>query len=70
MSIKGRIARLEAENVKSCQECRDMPPAIHAVYPGEKEPDAEHCPGCGRSLGVTIRVVYEDLGGGVSYGAL
>ena len=66
MSIKDRLRRLERrrrENAKSCQECRDKPPAIHAFYPGEEEPKPEFCPGCGRSLGVTIRVVYEDVRG-------
>jgi rubrerythrin len=60
MSIKDRLRRLERENAKNCQECGDMPPAIHAVYPGEEEPPPEYCPGCGWSLGVVIRVVYED----------
>jgi MinD superfamily P-loop ATPase len=64
MSIKDRIRRLETENAKHCQECRDIPPPrIHVVYPGEVEPDPEYCPGCGRSLGVVIRVVYEDSKG-------
>jgi hypothetical protein len=60
MSIKDRMRRLEAENANSCQECRETPPAIHVVYPGEKEPYPEYCPGCSGSLGVVIRVVCEE----------
>jgi hypothetical protein len=65
MSLKDRVRRLEAENARRCQECRDTPLATHAVYPAEEEPDPEHCRRCGRSLGVVIRVVYEDQGEGV-----
>jgi hypothetical protein len=64
VSIKDRLHRLETENAKRCRECRDTPPAIRVLYPGELEPDPEHCPGCGRSLGVLIRVEYEGQGGG------
>jgi MinD superfamily P-loop ATPase len=60
MSLKGRIARLETEYAKSCQDCREVRPAIHAVYPGEEEPDPGYCAGCGRSRWTNIRVVYED----------
>jgi MinD superfamily P-loop ATPase len=59
VSIKDRMRRLEKENERSCQECRETPQAIHVVYPGEQEPDPEYCPGCGRPLGVVIRVVYD-----------
>jgi hypothetical protein len=57
MSIKDRIRRLESRG--GCPECYLKPAATHAVYPGEEEPEPESCPGCGRSLGVVIRVVYE-----------
>ncbi len=65
--LDSRIRRLETENAKSCQECREAPSAIHVAYPGEQEPHPECCPGCGRSLRVVIRVVYEDQGEGNTY---
>jgi hypothetical protein len=63
MSTKNRLRRLEDLTRGSCSECRNAPPVIHAVYPDEEEPEPESCPGCGRSLGVVIRVVYEDVRG-------
>lgn len=61
MSIKDRIRRLEGKG--GCSECRNTPPKIDVVYPDEDEPESEYCPRCGRSLGVIIRVVYEDVRG-------
>ena len=69
MSIKDRVRRL-GKTPTRCPECWSAPPTIHAVYPGEEEPDLEYCPECGRPLGVIIRVVYDEAlssgaGGGV-----
>ncbi len=63
MSIKDRLRRLETGN-GSCSECGNAPPAIHAFYPDEEEPEPDSfaCPKCGRALGVVVRVVYEGEG--------
>jgi hypothetical protein len=66
VSIKDRMRRLEGK--AGCPECGNVSPAIHAVYPGEEEPEPEYCPRCDRSLTVLMRVVYEDVRGeGYSY---
>jgi hypothetical protein len=63
MSTKNRLRRLEDLARGSCSECRGTPAKIHAVYPGKEEPEPDFCSGCGRSLSVVIRVVYEDVRG-------
>jgi hypothetical protein len=64
VSIKGRIQRLQARVAGACPECHLKPEVIHVFYPhkGEPVPEPERCPGCGRSLGVVIEVVYEGEG--------
>ncbi len=61
MSIRDRIRRLE--DGQRCPECTEPDP-VRAVYPSDPEPEPEHCPGCGRSVGVIIRVEYEGEEGG------
>jgi hypothetical protein len=63
VSIKSRLRTLEGRDSPGCYQCRNTPPTIHAYYPGEKKPEPELCPRCGRSLGVIFRVVYEEEGG-------
>jgi hypothetical protein len=67
VSIKGRIQRLQARLAKlgACPECHRKPEVIHVFYPekGEAAPEPKRCPGCGRSLGVVFRVVYDDVEG-------
>ncbi len=58
MSIKDRIRRLE--DGQRCPECTE---SVRAVYPGDPDPEPKYCPGCGRSVGVVIRVEYEGEGG-------
>lgn len=60
MSIKDRIHRLE--DGQKCPECTEPEP-VRAVYPGDPEPKPKYYPGCGRSVGVVIRVEYEGEGG-------
>jgi hypothetical protein len=63
MSIRNRLKRLE-ETPRSCPECQNIPrPSIRAYFPdkGEKPPEAERCPGCGRELLIALRVVEEDV---------
>jgi hypothetical protein len=64
VSIKGRIQRLQARAAGACPECHLKPEVICVFYPhkGEPIPEPECCPGCGRSLGVVLRVVYEGEG--------
>jgi hypothetical protein len=59
-SMNSRLRRLEER--AGCPECRHKPEGIHVYYPdkGEPVPEPEHCPGCDRSLGVVLRVVYDD----------
>ena len=66
MSIKGRVQRLQARLAGACPECDGKPQAIRAYYPdkGESVPEPERCPGCGRPLGVILRVVYDGEGEG------
>jgi hypothetical protein len=61
--ISNRLRRLEER--AGCPECRHKPQAIHVYYPdkGEPGPEVEHCPSCGRSLGVILRVVYDAVEG-------
>lgn len=61
-SIKGRLRRLEGRAGDGCPQCHHKPEAIHVFYPdeGEPVPELERCPGCDRSLGVVLRVVYDD----------
>ncbi len=64
-SIKGRLRRAEVSaRGPYCPECRLEPSRTHVFYPGEgeKAPEPERCPNCGRSLGVVIRVEYEGEG--------
>jgi hypothetical protein len=60
--ITSRLRRLEERALGRCPECHGKPQEIHAFYPdkGEPVPEPERCGGCGRSLGVVLRVVYDD----------
>jgi hypothetical protein len=62
VSIKGRIRRLEGRDGPGCPECQLKTEAVHVFYPdkGEAVPEPKRCGGCGRSLGVVIRAVYDD----------
>jgi hypothetical protein len=60
MSIKSRLRQLEGRDGLPCRECKNTSPTIHAVYPGEEEPEPRHCPTCNRSQTVILIVVYED----------
>ena len=66
VSIIGRVRRLQARLAGACPECHGKPQAIHAYYSGKGEPvpKPERCPGCGRPLGVILRVVYDGEGEG------
>jgi hypothetical protein len=59
-SMNRRLRRLEER--AGCPECHGKPEALHVYYPdkGEPVPEPEHCPSCGRPLGVVLRVVYAD----------
>jgi hypothetical protein len=65
MSIKNRLARLEAENAKSCPKCAHTPRRVAGYYPerGEEPPAPESSPECGRELLVVLRIVHEDVRG-------
>jgi hypothetical protein len=63
--VRRRLRHIEAAVRSSgCSECRDTPPAIHAVYSGDYQPEPEYCPECGRSLSIIIRVEDEGEGAG------
>ena len=66
MSIKDRIRRLEGRGGPGCQECRNEPQRTYAYYPqkGDDPPEPEHCPECGRPLGIIFRVLYGEEGEG------
>jgi hypothetical protein len=62
MSVKARVQRLQARLAGACPECRHKPQATYPYYPdeGEPRPEPPTCSSCGRSLGVVLRVVYDD----------
>ncbi len=66
MSIESRLSRLESREGPGCPECRRKLAVPRVFYPDDSDPDPqpEHCPRCGRPLGVVIRVVYEEEGEG------
>ena len=67
MSFENRLRRVEEHAVsEACGRCFLEPERIYAFYPDSEadEPELEvpTCSGCGRSLGVALRVVYEGEG--------
>ena len=66
MGIDSRLRRLQARLAGACPECHGKPQAIHPYYPskGEPVPEPERCSGCGRPLGIILRVVYDGEGEG------
>jgi hypothetical protein len=62
--VMARVARnrlgFEA-TPETCPVCRHEPAVQHIVYPDEEPPETRaSCPMCGRTMGVILRVVYED----------
>ena len=66
MSFKSRLRRVEEHAVsEACGRCRLEPERVYAFYPdeGDPAPEVPVCPGCGRTLGAVIRVVYSEAEG-------
>jgi hypothetical protein len=61
--VQRRLRHIEsAVRSSGCSECKDVPLRTYSYCPdeGEEKPEPEHCPSCGRWLGVILKLVYED----------